>query len=271
MKTNRNKYKLVVLTDLNPSTKTVLKSAIGLAKMIGGEIEVFHVKKPSEIVDSENQLSAMRTINSKHRTIHKEFQSLIRPLSEEYNMKIPYSFRFGNVKHEIDDFIKEIKPDILVLGKRRSKPFTLIGDGITEYILKTFKGVVLINSDKEVLVPNKENSFGALNSPKPFSDLEFAEDLIKHTQKPLKAFKLVKNSNAVRDTSETLDVKTIDYVFEHNDSSIQNLSNYLSKNNISILTIDRAGQDPDSEQKFITPNINSVISKLETTLLISGK
>lgn len=271
MKTNNKRYKLVVLSDLSKSSSTILKSSVGLAQMIDGDIEVFHVKRPTDIVDSENQLSAMRTIHSKQRTTDKEIQNLIRPISEEYGMNIPYSFTFGNVKNEINDFIKESQPDIIVLGKRKSRPFSLLGDGITEFILNSFNGVVLINTDKDVITPNKEISLGSLNSPKPFSHLEFAEDLIKHTKMPLKSFKIVKKSSEAKPASEAKEMATIDYVFEHNDGSIKNLSNYLLKNNISILSIDRIRKASDNGQKLIMPDINSVIGGLNTNLLISGK
>lgn len=271
MKTNKKRYKIVVLSDLNKSSSTILKSSVGLAQMIDGDIEVFHVKKPTDVVDIENQLSAMRTIHSKQRTTDKEIQNLIRPIAEEYGMNIPYSFTFGNVKNEIDDFIKESQPDIIVLGKRKFRPFKIIGDGITEFVLNTYNGVVLINTDKNVIAPNKEIALGSLNSPKPFLHLEFAEDLIKHSQLPMKSFKIIKKSSEAKRASETRDNGTIDYVFEHNDSSIKNLSNYLLKNNISILSIDRDERVSDNGQKLIMPDINSVIGKLNTNLLISGK
>lgn len=271
MKTNKKRYKIVVLSDLSKSSGTILKSTVGLAQMVDGDIELFHVKKPTDIVDSENQLSAMRTIHSKQRTTDKEIQSLIGPISKEYGMTIPYSFAFGNVKNEIDDFIKESQPDIIVLGKRKLRPFRLIGDGITEYILKIYDGVVLINTDKDVIAPNKEISLGSLNSANPFLELEFAEDLIKHSRMPLKSFKITKNASSAKKTPTAKDLETIDYVFEHNDSSIKNLSNYLLKNNISILSIDRARKDQDKGQKLSMPDIHSVIGRLDTNLLISGK
>lgn len=260
-----------MLSDLNKSSGTMLKSTVGLAKMINGEIEVFHVKKPSDIVDSENQLSAMRTINSKHNAVDKKIQGLISPIARDFGKNIPYSFAFGNVKNEIGAYIKKRQPDIIVLGKRKSKPFNLIGDSITEFVLNTHSGVVLIVADKNVLVPNNEISLGTLNNTQPSLNLEFGEDLMKHIEKPLKSFKIIKNSSNVKEVSRAKEEGVIEYVFEHNDGTIKNLSNYLSKSNISLLSIDRAKKNPENEQKLMTPDINGIIGKLNTNLLISGK
>jgi nucleotide-binding universal stress UspA family protein len=249
----------------------MIKSAVGLAKMINAEIEVFHVTKPSDIVGSENQLSAMRTINSKHKTVDKKIQNLITPIERDFGINIPYSFAFGNVKNEIGAYIKKRRPDIIALGKRKSKPFNLIGDSITEFVLNAHDGVVLITTDNDILSPKKEISLGLLNSSKPFLNLAFAEDLMKHIQKPLKSFKIIKNSTAVKEVAKAMDDETIEYVFEQNDGTIKNLANYLSKNNISLLLIDRGQKDSDNAKKLVMVDINNVIGKFNTPLLISGK
>jgi len=249
----------------------MLKSAVGLAKIINAELEVFHVTKPSDIVASENQLSAMRTINSKHKSVDKKIQNLITPIEKDFGINIPYSFAFGNLKNEIGGYIKKRRPDIIVLGKRKSKPFSLIGDSISEFVLNAHDGVVLITSDNAVLLPNNQISLGMLNSTKPFLNLNFAEDLMKHIQKPLKSFKIIKNSTAVKEVSKAVDDETIEFVFEQNDGTIQNLAYYLSKNNISLLFFDRGQKDSDNAKKLIMLDINSVIGKFNTPILISGK
>jgi nucleotide-binding universal stress UspA family protein len=249
----------------------MLKSAAGLAKMIDAELEVYHVTKPSDIVASENQLSAMRTINSKHKSIDKKIQNLITPIEKDFGITIPYSYSFGNVKNEIGAYIKKRQPDIIVIGKRKSKPFNLIGDSITAFVLNTHDGAVLITTDNDVLLPNNEISLGLLNSSKPSLNLDFTEDLMKHIQKPLKSFKIIKNSTAVKEVSKATDDETTEFVFEQNDGTIQNLDNYLLKNNISLLMIDREQKDTLDTKKLIMLDINSVIGKFNTPILISGK
>ncbi len=264
------KYKIVVLSDLNSSTRTTLKSTVSLAKIVNGDIEVFSVKRPTDIVDKENQLSAIRTINSLHTKTDKKIQNLIQPISKDYEIAIKYSFAFGNIKNEISNFIKKSRPDIIVLGKRKPRPFNFIGDNITQFVLNTFKGVIMIATDKNALEPNKEISLGMLNNLEPSFNLEFAEDLMAHAQKPLKSFKIVKNSYLLKEIPQPANKKMVEYVFEHNDGTIKNLSNYLSKNNINLLYIDRAKQQTDNKTDLVMSDINNVVGKLNVTLLVTG-
>lgn len=252
----KNNYKILVLSDLKGDTESTLKSTISLAKMIDGDINFFHVKSATDIVEKENQLSAIRSINSEFKTINKKIQNLITPISKEYGVNINSKFSFGNVKSEIEKHMKELQPDIIVLSKKNSNPFNFIGDHVTEFVLKTHSGAIMIASDKNGLEPNKEIALGILNDLKLSSNLEFADDLIGNSQKPLKSFNIVDNSTIKKESQTSSDGKTVAYVFEKNDNSIKNVSNYVSKNNINLLCINR--------------KYNDAINKLEVSLLVSN-
>lgn len=262
------KYKILVLSNLDSSTPHILKSAISLAKMINGEIEVFNVTTPTEIINRENQLSAMRTINSKHTATSKKMKNLISPISEEYGMNINHSFVFGNMKNELKNYIDERKPDVIVLGKRKSSPLKLIGDSITQFVFNSFKGAIMIAADKSTLEPNKEISLGTLNNIEPLVNLKFAEDLMAHTKSSLKSFKIVKKLGDSHEVTKPANKKTVEYVFEQNDSSIKNLSNYLSKSNVNLLYLDRVAKKSNN---FIVPDISSLVKNLNVNLLLTGE
>ncbi|MCB0471733.1 MAG: universal stress protein, partial [Flavobacteriaceae bacterium] len=95
-------YKIAVFSDLNNGADTALKSAIGLSKMINASIDFFYVKEASRIVASENQLSAMRSINEEYTLTKKQIEDLVNPIFNKYNVPVAYSFSFGNVKNEIE-------------------------------------------------------------------------------------------------------------------------------------------------------------------------
>ena len=57
------KYKIVVFSDLKKSLGNTLKSTLSLAKMLNGEIAIFHVKKATEVVTEDSHLSAIRSLN----------------------------------------------------------------------------------------------------------------------------------------------------------------------------------------------------------------
>ncbi|MGB5555278.1 MAG: universal stress protein [Flavobacteriaceae bacterium] len=269
MKTNKL-YKIMVLTDLKRSSSTVLKNAVGLAKMIGGEIEVFHVSRPSDTIASENQLSAMRALNRKHATIDKKMTSLTDPIAKEFVVPIRNSFVFGNIKTEIRAYMDAHRPDIVVLGKRKTNPFVL-GDNITELILNVHNGPILISTNKDSFATNKEFSLASLRSSGTGINLEFSDDLIKYAQAPLRAFTILKKTGKVTETEKSTLPRTIEYVFEQNESSIKNLANYMSKNNIDVLSIDRKANKNSNEARFSMPELTSVIKTLNVNLLVTGK
>jgi len=260
MKIKTHKYKILVLSDLSSSSRMVLKSTVSLAKMINGNIKLFHVKKPIEIVEKDNQLSAMRIINQEQNVTGNKIQNLIAPISKDYGVNIDSAFSFGNVKHEIDEYIKKQQPDIIVLGKRKSKAFNLIGDNITDFVLKKHNGVIMIAADKNAIVPNEELSLGVLNGLERSFNMDFADDLMRHTQKPLKSFKIVKNSNTSEGIKNPSDKKIIEYVFEQGDNVIKNLSNYISKNNINLFCLDRGKKNANE----------NIINKLNVSLLVTS-
>ena len=61
----KSKCNILVLSDIDKSANTILKNAINLAKIVDGDVNFFCVKKPTEIVEKDSQLSAMRAINEK--------------------------------------------------------------------------------------------------------------------------------------------------------------------------------------------------------------
>jgi nucleotide-binding universal stress UspA family protein len=262
----KNNYKILVLSDLKSDVKSILKSSISLAKMIHGDLNFFHVKGATDIVEKDNQLSAIRSINSEYKTINKKIQNLTIPISEEYGISINTKFSFGNVKGEIEKYIKELQPDIIVLGKRKSKPFNFIGDHITDFILKAHSGVIMIASKNNPLAPNKEILLGTLNDLELSKNLVFADNLIENAKKPLKSFKIVENTNALNETQTSTNGKTIEYLFEKNDNSMKNISNYISKNKINLLCVNRDGQNNKNKA-----DIKEIIEKLNVSLLLSSE
>ena len=261
----KSKPKILVLSDLNESTSTILKSTISLAKMINGSIDFLCVKKPSEIVKKENQLSAIRNINQEHFAIKKKIVNLITPIYNDYNIKINHTLSFGNVKDEIGNYIKEHKPDLIVIGKRKSKMLNLIGDNVTSFVLKNYNGVVMIAANDNSLEPEKKLALGLLNDME--TPFEFSKNLIEHTQKPIKLFKLIKHSKILKETGNDNNKDYVEYVFEDNDNNIDSLSNYLSKNNINLLCVNR---DKNTNDKYsMKDDIINLIGKLNVSMLLA--
>jgi hypothetical protein len=265
------KYKILVLSDLKSSAVNTLKSSVSLAKMTNGQIEFFYVKNPTDIVERENQLSAIRTINKEYINVNKKIQNLINPICDEYGIKIDYSFTFGNLKNEVNAYIKEHQPDIIVLGKRKSKSLNFVGDNMTQFVLDKHDGVIMLATNKNHLEPNHEISLGVLNSYEDLFNLDFSANLIDHIQEPLKSFKIVKNSKVLEKGKLPEDKKTVEYVFEQNDNTVKNISTYLNKNNINLLFVNRDEKNTNQDTLFIKSDIDDIINNINVSLLITGR
>ncbi|MDO5969337.1 universal stress protein [Flavivirga aquimarina] len=260
-----NKYKILVLSDLKDSSDTTIKTTANLTKFISGDIDLLYVKKPIDIVESDNQLSSMRTINRDYIASKNKIESIIKSIDKELN--INYNMTYGNVKQTIKEHIETTNPDIIVIGKKRFNALKLSGDRITKFVLKKYKGVVLIASNENVLEPNEDLSLGVFNHS---LNEDLSKKLMAYTQKPVKSFKIKKSSNkSEQDGSDATLKDTIEYVFEPNDNAISNLSNYVLKNNIDLLCINRENNDFSNASASGNLDINKVINKLNVSLLLT--
>jgi len=147
MKKNKN-YKVLVLLDLKKSSKDTIDYTSKLISQIDADVECFCVKKPTEIIDTVSQLSAMREINSECLKTKRQLLELVKPLFKNVTNSVKTSYAIGHVKNEIEDKLKEFQPDIVVLGKRKQKLLNFLGDDITNFVSKYQKGAVLVASNK---------------------------------------------------------------------------------------------------------------------------
>ncbi|WP_452224868.1 universal stress protein [Lacinutrix chionoecetis] len=257
-----NKYKILVLSDLKESSKSLLTSTVSLAKMVGGDISLFHVTKPSEVVERDNQLSAMRSISKEQITLNSKIENLLEPINKDFGLDIKFSSTFGNLKNEIETCIKTHKPDIIVLGKRKAKTFNFIGDNLIDTVLKNHKGTVLIASGERPLQPNQDISLGVFNK-KINTNTPFNNVLIQRSQQPIKLF-TIKNEPQDNEASVTGN-NTVEYVFDNGTEAFDNISKYASKSNINLMFIDNANTfDANSD-------IKNIINKVNVSVLLAGE
>lgn len=232
-------YKILLLSNLKEQTESTLISTIAMAKMIGGSIELFYVKQPNEVVEDANQLSAMRSINDQFNKTHQEISALIAKMHKAYDTAIDFSFSFGNAKAEISKRLSELQPDLVVLGKKKRAPLQLLGDSITQHVIKTFQGPVLITSRAQPIQPNKSVRLGLFNCFEDELNVAFEASIMEHASPHIKSFKLLKDAKGYQSKSSFGARKMIEFVFKNNQSSIQNLSNYINKSEIDLLFMDR--------------------------------
>lgn len=259
-----NNYKILVLSDLKKTTQNILQNTARLAKMVGGEISLLHVKQPLVVVKQDNQLSAVRSINDTYTSTKKRIAQLVQPLSEEYGVPFDTSFQVGNVKEEINKKIRDLRPDIIVLGQRKSAPIKLLGDSITKHVMSTFDGLVMIASHEQAIDSNKELSLGVFHGTNESLKIGLLEELMKQSSRPLKSFKIANRTSKVSEEAQ-LDHPIVEYTFEPQDNAINNMSTYLTRTNVDLLFVDLE----DAAKANI--NVKNVIGKFNVPFLLAGK
>ncbi len=257
------KKKILVLSELKKDLDSTIKSAASLAKIMNADVDFFYVKKPTEIVKKESQLSAIRSINREQIETEKQLQNLLDPYKIKYNMKINPKFSFGNVKNEIEKYINKVNPDIIVLGKRKTGPFGLSGNKVTKFVLNSFSGPVLIAPTNNVVEPQDDISIGVLNKMSDSNSETILDELINLSKNSPKTFKIV---NKAEEVPSEKNAPQNEYVFEKNDNSINVLSNYLEKSRVNLLYVDRVSQKNRQSQESSLP-VKSIIDKINVPLL----
>lgn len=260
---NKN-YRILVLSDLRNTTKTILRNTASLAKMIGGEIALLHVKQPLGIVKQDNQLSAVRSINDTFTSTKNLLKEIVDPIKSEYGVQMDSTFKVGNLKEEIQKKIEDFHPDIIVLGQRKSSPLNFLGNNITKFVMSTFDGLVMIASHEQVFRNNQDLSLGTLNGSSDLMKTDLLEKLMKQSSKPLKSFKIKHGKNESVQEEQT-GQPIVEYVFEPQDDALKNMSNYLTKTNVDLLFMDL------DEVAKANIEVKNVIGKFNVPFLLAGK
>ncbi len=142
---------ILVISDLKDTTSGILETATYLAKSLQKDIFFLSVSKPTEIVQNDSQLTAIRNINYAHCKTVDKIKQLIKPFVNNYNIKIEFKHTIGNVKNEILENIQSLNPSIIILGKRKPKIININGDKLTNFIFKNYKGIVIL-ADKSAKI-----------------------------------------------------------------------------------------------------------------------
>lgn len=174
--------KILVISDLKDTVTSTLHTAANLAKTLNTSLYFLSVSKPIEIVGNESQLTALRNINYKQSKAIDEIKSLVNPIKKS-GVSVHFKHSIGNVKNEILAHIKVLQPEIIVLGKRKNKNISIVGDKLTEFILKHYQGIVILADQKES-IPHKPYSLAILCEELSDKGQQLANLLSESNEKP---------------------------------------------------------------------------------------
>lgn len=265
------KYQFLVLSDLTSSSETTLLNAVHLAKAVGGEIQVFHVKSPTDVVTRANQLSAMREIHQKYNKTKARLEGMIQKIENQEQVSIGHHIAYGNVKNAIKERINIVKPDVIVLGKRKAKWLNLPGESITNFVLNNSKASLLIAGEDEKFHSYADISLGVLGENFRQEGLEIIKDLKRKNAKPIRLFSLGSDQKAGdgERKPETPEEKTISYVFSEGSNALNSMASYVLKTNTQLFCIPAEGSSSKVAMSNLGSQVRKMVQRLDIPVLVA--
>ena len=267
MKTKRKH--ILVLSGLKHNMDSTVKCAVHFAKLMNANVDFLYVKKPTEIVNQESQLSAIRSINREQVEMEQKMKQILDPYSNTYGIHIKGKFSFGPVKDEIKEYLDRTAPDMVILGKRKSGPFKFKDDGVTDFVLSHFEGPVLIAPKATQLEPEKELSIGILNDQKNDQKNDSILELANQSARPLKSFTIVDQYAKEELNASNNEGQYTEFIFEKKDDVLSNVSNYVVKSKVNLLCFDRNDKANTPQAQLLSTK--EIINKINVPILFGGK
>lgn len=278
MKTNalQSKYRILVVTDQSTSSNIALQNAVNLAKTIDGSIELFYVKPPTQVVRNVNQLSAMRELNTERNRTRRKLRTLADQIAEAEGIPIIYDFAFGNVVYEVQEHINKTQPDIVVLGKSKTKVTNLLGTDIASYLLKNYKGTLLISAEEKTISTGNDFNLGILDDFLTQETSNLTNDLEKNSTKPITFFKIKTSGNGSQEELHSSEVnegttrtKLTTFEFDQGSNLSSSVTKYVQRSGVNLLCVRKSTLlDLNKKLKTVTRQIQKTIQKADIPVLI---
>lgn len=156
--------RVLVAVDFSLYSMNACRAAFHIAKDIGAKVKILHVYHniyfPSHIpfadsLKDENDVGLLDRARKQMLNLCNEIDKLIRE-GELPSINYSYSIREGIVEEEIDLFVKEYKPSLLVLGTKGQDNNKFILGNVTADIIEMINIPVLAVPEKLMINPKTE-------------------------------------------------------------------------------------------------------------------
>ncbi|TAI48806.1 universal stress protein [Flagellimonas allohymeniacidonis] len=256
------KYFISVLMDSSKASHTALTNAVQLAKTLGGRVEVFYAKAPTDVVKFDNQLSAMRAIHEENRSSKNRIKNEIKAISQEEGLPISVKTGYGNLKTAVKDYVNSQTPDIIVLGRRKSKVTGFLTDGVTDFVINECPSHVLILGEDDKFHSFANISLGVFGNTLEEKDFEIVNDLKNNSSKPVRLFN-IKSEEGTQELESKLQ-QTVSYVFSEGANAIDGLTSYVKRTKTELFCMPKRTKG----KGFGANSTKQVMRKLDVPILI---
>ena len=164
---------------------------------------------------------------------------------------------------KLESKLNKSKPDIVVMGKRDSKRFKILGDNITDFMIKNYKGSVIIVSNTNNILPNTDLKLGIFNSKTDYYSLKYMDKLLLHSSKPLVSFCIQSKKKTETNNSNIPSTNILEYTFEDNVNVMSNIKTYINKSAVNLLCLEK------TRKKDFAASVNKVLDKVDVSVMMS--
>lgn len=260
------KYNLLVLFDFSSASHLALKNAINLAKLVHGKIDLFYVKPLIAFTKSSNQIAIMRAIDEDRKSEKRKMKNLVNAITKEENIAVSYNFTYGHVINEVQKYIDETNPDVVVIGRRNSKVKNIFEQGVTNYLMKNLKSSLLVSGSDNRSTSFNDASIGFIDELVAKEQLAIADELINKSKQPLKLLKTSKKDSEQLQKSDK-EVITLEFG-DHSEPGLL-IAQYINKNKIDLLCVKRTMRKGISKSDSkVNKQITKTIMKTEVPVLV---
>lgn len=268
-------YNYLVLTDFSEASYSALKYTISLAKLIKGNIHICHIANPSNIVKNDNQVAAMRDVNSETEKIGKKIGAIVEMIIAEGINAIPYC-SIGNIIYEFKELTNQLKPDVVILGKKKENP--KLSGKITSYLMNEYLGSLLIVKEDKIFQNGTKISVACNNNTFDLYDPKLIFSLNNQTKLPLKLLNIKQKNDSNqkitipqtwRESSYEIDESI---QLEQNTTIVDSLLQHIINNDTELLCIGRDKSRNYLQRIFSSSpsTLKDVVNKIDTPILVMG-
>ncbi len=272
----KSNYRILVVKNQNKYFQSALQNAVNLAKKIGGSIDLLYVKSPSLVINQDNQLVAWRELNEESGTAKRTMKEVVELIAATEQIPITYNFTFGNLINEVQQHINTSQPDIVVLGKSKPSMTDLLKRDLTAYLLKNFKGAILISRDEHVFGSHDDIAIGWLDDSLNEGRSKLSDDLKRYTGKPITFLKINGSDDSqlkqvgtagLKDDVITADMTTFE--FDHGTNISNSVTKYIERSGVSLLCV-RKSKILNLNKKIstVTRQVQKTVQRTNTPVLV---
>jgi len=269
-------FNSLVMMDFSEASYTALKYAVSMAIITDGRIHVCHVGSPEKIVESDNQIAALRAIEYHTKKVKKKLGSIAEIIAAE-GVRAICHYPVGNIISELQHVVDKIKPNLIVVGKKTGK--SKFAGKLSSFLLNEYSGSVLVVGEGESFRNNTKIALACNENTLYRYDPDVVHKIDRHTKSSLTVIN-VRTPNQVSELInlperwQPLYTTNLNVRFEYKtDPKVVNaLLTHIEEEKIELLCVGRGKQRGFLQNLFYgkVKKITEIIDNVRIPVLIMG-